>query len=97
MHGSTTASLAPAVHAVVSGIEATGRVQDVRAPVTAAGGRDGLIQFDIEGRPGHGGRPGQPVLDAVAAVRAAHPDVRVEQFGDASGDKWFNDTIGKDF
>ena len=31
VHGSTTASLAPAVHAVVSGIEATGRVQDVLA------------------------------------------------------------------
>ena len=96
VHGAATASLAPAVHAVVSGIEATGRVQDVRAPVTAANGRDVLIQFAMKGDRNKAPDRVQPVLDAVAAVRAAHPGVRIDQFGDASANKWFNDTIMKD-
>ena len=32
-----------------------------------------------------------------ARARAAHPDVTIEQFGEASANKWFNDTIMKDF
>src|SRR4029077_7806619 len=39
----------------------------------------------------------QPILDAVAATRSAHSDVRIDQFGDGSANRWFNDTIGKDF
>ena len=39
----------------------------------------------------------QPVLDAVAAVRRAHPGLRIDQFGDGSANKWFNETILKDF
>ena len=37
------------------------------------------------------------MLDAVARARAAHPAVTIEQFGEASGNKWFNDTIMRDF
>ncbi len=97
VHSDTPASLAPAARAVVSGIEATGRVQDVRPPVTAASGRDVLIQFAMKGDPETAADRVQPVLDAVSAVRAAHPGVRVDEFGDASANKWFNDTIMKDF
>src|SRR6266536_1001682 len=96
VHGAATASLAPAVHAIVSGIEATGRVQDVRAPVTAANGRDVLIQFAMKGDRNKAPDRVQPVLDAVAAVRTAYPGVRIDQFGEASANKWFNDTIMKD-
>jgi RND superfamily putative drug exporter len=96
VHGAATASLAPAVHAVVSGIEATGRVQDVRAPVTAANGRDVLIQFAMKGDRNKAPDRVQPVLDAVAAVRTAYPGVRIDQFGEASANRWFNNTIMKD-
>jgi putative drug exporter of the RND superfamily len=40
-----------AVHAVVSGVEATGRVQDLRAPAVSAGRHDVLIQFAVKGDP----------------------------------------------
>ena len=39
----------------------------------------------------------KPVEDAVARAQAAHPAVTIEQFGEASANRWFNDTIGKDF
>jgi uncharacterized membrane protein YdfJ with MMPL/SSD domain len=39
----------------------------------------------------------QPLEDAAAAVRRAHPGLRIDEFGDGSANKWFNDTIGKDF
>jgi uncharacterized membrane protein YdfJ with MMPL/SSD domain len=96
VHSGAPASLAPAVRAVVSGIEATGRVQDVRAPVTAVGGHDVLVQFAMKGDPNTAANRVQPVLDAVAAVRTAHPGVRIDEFGDATANKWFNDTIVKD-
>lgn len=97
VHGSTTATLTPAVHAVVSGIEATGTVQDVRPPATAASGHDVLIQFAIKGDPNTAQDRVQPVLAAVSAVRAAHPGVRIDEFGDATANKYFNGTIMKDF
>ncbi|MGC0415062.1 MMPL family transporter [Embleya sp. AB8] len=74
----------------------------LRSPYAGKGGvssdnHSALIQFDMTGDSEKAADNIQPVLDAVAAARAAHPDVVVEQFGSASGDKWFKDTIAKDF
>jgi hypothetical protein len=33
----------------------------------------------------------------VTRAQAAYPGVTIEQFGAASSNKWFNDTIMKDF
>jgi RND superfamily putative drug exporter len=91
-----TGALQAAVREVVSGIQATGRVQDVRAPVVSPGGHDVLVQFAIKGDPDTSANRVQPVEDAVARASAANPGVRIEEFGDASANKWFNDTIVKD-
>ena len=32
----------------------------------------------------------QPIVDAVTATRAAHPGVRIDEFGDGSANQWFN-------
>ena len=88
--------LASAVRAVVTGVEATGRVTDMRTPIPSPNGRDVLVQFAMKGDPDTASDRVQPVLDAVARVRAAHPDVRIEQYGDASLNKWFNDTVAQD-
>ena len=98
--GTATASAGgfqSAVRAVVSGVEATGRVQDMRAPVVSASRHDVLIRFAVKGAPDTSADRVQPILDAVARARSAHPDVTIEQFGEASANKWFNDTIMKDF
>ena len=91
-----SSGLQAAVGSVVSGVEATGMVQDVRAPVFSPDGRNVLIQFAVKGDPDTAANRVQPVLDAVNRARVSHPNVTIEQFGEASANKWFNDTIAKD-
>jgi uncharacterized membrane protein YdfJ with MMPL/SSD domain len=85
-----------AVRAVVANVEATGQVYDMRAPAVSPSRHDVLVQFAMKGDPDTADKRVQPVLDAVAAARAAHQDVTIEQYGDASGNKYFSDTILKD-
>ena len=91
------AALGSAVNAVLTAIKATGQVQDIRPPVPAANGRDVLVQFAIKGDPDTAANRVQPVENAAAGVQAAHPGVTVAEFGAASANKWFNDTIAQDF
>jgi putative drug exporter of the RND superfamily len=92
----STSGLQSAVRAVIADVQATGRVQNFRAPAVSPDRHDVLVQFGMKGDPDTSPNRVQPVLDAVARARAAHPDVRIDQFGEASGNKWFNDTIAKD-
>jgi uncharacterized membrane protein YdfJ with MMPL/SSD domain len=85
-----------AVRAVITNVEATGRVYDVRAPAVSPGRHDVLIQFAMKGDPDTADKRVQPVEEAVAAARTADPDVTIEQFGDASANRYFSDTIVKD-
>jgi uncharacterized membrane protein YdfJ with MMPL/SSD domain len=93
-----------AIGAVVRDVGATGRVERIRSPLTAGNGaqvsRDGrsaLVLFDMKGNSATAGKRVQPVLEAVAGVGRAHPQLRLEQFGAASATKALEDTIGKDF
>jgi RND superfamily putative drug exporter len=86
-------SFQSAVRAVVSDVQATGLTQGLRAPVVSPDRHDVLVQFAVKGDPDTSGNRVQPVLDAVARARAAHPDVRIDQFGEASANKYFNDTV----
>ena len=92
-----TADFQSAVRAVNSGVRATGQVQDVRAPAVSASRHDVLIQFAMKGGAGTAANRVQPVLAAVSQAQAAHPGVTIEEYGDASLGKWFNDTTLKDF
>ena len=92
-----TSGFQAAVRAVISGVQATGRVQDVKVAAVSPSQHDVLVQFAMKGKPDSAADRVQPVLDAVSRARAAHPDVTIEQFGEASANKWFNDTIMKDF
>ncbi len=105
VHSGTLAATAPEFQAtvldVVAGIQGTGRVTDVRDPYTAGlvspDGHSALVQFAMTGKASTAYERVGPVLDAVARVRAAHPSLSIEQYGEASGSKWFQDTILKDF
>ncbi|MCK9894304.1 MMPL family transporter [Frankia sp. AgB32] len=88
-------------------IRASGVATALRSPVAAPGvtadpglvshdRRSVLLTFDLKGSDDDHASV-DPTLDAVAAVRAAHPGLSVEQFGDASADKALNATVGKDF
>jgi anti-anti-sigma factor len=59
-------------------------------------GRSALVTFDLLGDDEEAEENVEPVLAAVARVQAAHPDVRVEQFGDASADKALSESFEDD-
>ena len=96
-HAADASDVQAAVRAVVAGVGATGKVRDIQDPVVSADRHDVLVQFSVTGDVNTAADRVQPVLDAIDAVRAAHPTVTVDEFGDASANKWFNDTILKDF
>jgi RND superfamily putative drug exporter len=82
---------------VTRAVRTSGQAASVRPPLVSRDRRDALLQFDMAGDPKTAVDRVGPVQDAVAKVTAQHPEVRIEQFGDATADKWFNKTLGKDF
>ena len=76
-------------------------VENVRSPLTgdsevSADGHAALVGFEIRGDSLEARERVAPALAAVAAVQAAHPNLDVEQFGGASGNKAVNETITED-
>jgi len=90
-----------AVADLVARLGATSAVREVRDPypsgLISADRHSVLVLAALKGDPLTAADRVQPVLDAVAAVRRAHPGLRIDQFGDGSANKWFNETILKDF
>ncbi len=60
-------------------------------------GRSALVVFDVLGDPETAKDRVGPILDAVARLDAAHPRMRIEQFGDASADKALSKAFEDDF
>ncbi|MCX4797880.1 MMPL family transporter [Streptomyces sp. NBC_01242] len=82
---------------LAAAIGRTGEVTNLAAPVPSEDGKDALITFDLKGDAATAPDRVQPVLDAVAAARADHPDVTIHQFGEASAGKWLGDLLSEDF
>ncbi|MGA8247136.1 MAG: MMPL family transporter [Nocardioides sp.] len=97
----TSTAARAAVNDLVLRLRATPDVTDVVDPYAArlvsADGHSVLVRVSMSGDPMTAADRVQPILDAVAAARSAHPGVRIDEFGDGSANKWFNDTIMKDF
>ncbi|EXU68765.1 membrane protein [Streptomyces sp. PRh5] len=90
-----------AVDAVMAGVRDTGQVTALRSPyetkTISADRRSALVQFEMRGDAEKAADHIQPVLDAVDQARDGHQDLRIEEFGDASGQKAFDDAFGDDF
>jgi uncharacterized membrane protein YdfJ with MMPL/SSD domain len=91
-----------AIRDAVAAVHATGRVTDVRSPLTNAGqvsrdGRSAVVLFAMKGKADTSADRVAPVLRAVDGVAARHRDLRVKEFGHASANKAVSDTVGKDF
>ncbi|MCX5343991.1 MMPL family transporter [Streptomyces atratus] len=82
---------------VSAAMRRTGEVANLAAPVPSEDGKDALITFDMKGDAATAPDRVQPVLDAVSAVRADHPDATIHQFGEASAGKWLGDLLSEDF
>jgi RND superfamily putative drug exporter len=79
---------------VVGRLQRVPVVQNVKSPVDVGNdgqvskdGRSALVTFEIKGDLDAAEDRVAATLDATAAAQAAHPDVRIEQFGDASSSK----------
>ena len=72
---------------VVTRLERIEGVTKVERPLESEDGRSLLVKFTMPGTDEHVEQLVEQPLAAVAAVQAAHPGVRVEQFGDASAAK----------
>lgn len=86
---------------VMSAVKSTGKVTAVTSPYDtksiSADGRSALVRFDVVGDQKTAADRIDPVLDQVKQVQAKHPELRVEEFGDASSEKVLNDAFGSDF
>jgi putative drug exporter of the RND superfamily len=60
-------------------------------------GRSALVTFNVAGNPDNADQTVVPAERAVAAVQAAHPDLRVAESGQASVDRATNSIISSDF
>ena len=72
-------------------------VANIRLATSSKDGHSALVEFELRGDSDTAESRVQPVLDAVASVQRAHPQLTIEQFGEASADHALNQTIGNDF
>jgi uncharacterized membrane protein YdfJ with MMPL/SSD domain len=91
-----------AVADVIRAVSAVPVVHDVRSPLDHPGqvsrdGRSALVQFELAGEQDEAADEVQPVLDAVERVQAAHPQLVVAEFGEASASHVLSDTLERDF
>jgi uncharacterized membrane protein YdfJ with MMPL/SSD domain len=92
-----------AVDEVVHRVTAVPVVRNVRSPLARGGSgqisadrRSAIVRFDIRGDPAQAVDKVDPVLDAVADVKAANPGLDIGIFGDGSSEQEIDESVGKD-
>jgi uncharacterized membrane protein YdfJ with MMPL/SSD domain len=92
-----------AIRDVLARIQATGRVTQVHSPLdpayanqVSANRQAALLQFQVTGNINDDATQVVPVLAAVRAAAAAHPQVQIAETGTASIDKAASDTVFRD-
>jgi uncharacterized membrane protein YdfJ with MMPL/SSD domain len=90
-----------AVQDVTSHIRKVAYVQNVKSPLdgesaVSEDGHAALVDFNVAGDSTEATDRIDPVLAAVAAAQKRHPDLAVEEIGDASAKKAVNETITDD-
>ena len=90
-----------AVDDTVAAVKGTGAASAVKSPYSngtvAPDGHSALVVVTMAGDPTTAADRVAPVLAAVSGVQARHADLTVQEFGDASADKWFQDAFSHDF
>ncbi len=85
-----------AVRDVVTRLERIEGITEIQRPLTSEDGRSVLVSFELRGSDEEAEKLVEQPLAAVAAAQAAHPGVRVEQFGEASATKAIAEQDAKD-
>jgi len=94
-----------AVSNVVQTLQLQKDVTNLRNPLVDPGkggavSRDGhsvLVQFDVKGDPDKAKDKIKPIMDAIAGIQGAFPDVRIEEVGSASATYVLMKSFEKDF
>src|SRR6185312_10200266 len=85
-----------AVREVVAALRSVpGSATGIQSPLTSPGlvsGHSALVTFNVAGKPGNDDTAVVPALNAVAAVQAHHPGLKVEEAGGASVDRAIDST-----
>ena len=99
-----SAQLTAGIKDVVNRLEHTPNVVDVKSPLAKGNqgqlskdGRSALVSFSIPGKDDTAKARVTASLAATAAAQKAHPELRIEQFGDASADKALSKMFSDDF
>ncbi len=92
-----------AIDDVVERLERTRVATEIESPLEAgnsdhisADGRSATVTFDVRGDPDTAVERIDPVVDAVATAKAAHPDLVVGGFGEATAEKEIDESVGED-
>jgi putative drug exporter of the RND superfamily len=67
------------------------------ASLVSANGHSALVTFNIPGNSNNEDQTVVPDLNAVAAIQARHPDLLIQEAGDASADRAINGLVSGDF
>ncbi|HEX3305108.1 MAG TPA: MMPL family transporter [Streptosporangiaceae bacterium] len=90
-----------AVREVVAALRALPKsAAGIESPLTSSGltsGKSALVTFNVAGKPDNDDTAVVPALNAVAAVQAHHPGLKVEEAGGASVDRAIGSVTGNDF
>ncbi|HVD11192.1 MAG TPA: MMPL family transporter [Gaiellaceae bacterium] len=102
--GVRDAAFKRAVGDVVLALSLVKGVEHVQSPYArgnqdqiSKSGRSALVPFELQGNTGEAYDGVARSLAAVAAVQAAHPELRIEETGGPSIDRALDDTVEKDF
>ena len=77
-------------------VSAVPAVTNVQAPQVSGDRHSSIVQFDIRGDSEQAVDKIDPVLAAVDEAKAAHPDLSIGLFGEASAEKGIGDSVAKD-
>ena len=95
-----------AVRQLVAALRSVPRsAADIQSPLTSQGrggaglisGRSALVTFNVAGNPDNDDQAVVPAMNAVAAVAAHYPALKIEEAGDASLDRATNGITSQDF
>jgi uncharacterized membrane protein YdfJ with MMPL/SSD domain len=96
-------SFRAAVNQAVDRVTAFPQVTNVRSPLASSNsgqvtkdGRSALVQFDITGASDTAKDRIQPIMNAVAGLQRAHPEMHIAEFGQASADHVLSNKIDGD-
>jgi uncharacterized membrane protein YdfJ with MMPL/SSD domain len=97
----TDAAVRAGVRDVVNRLQQERNVRNLKSPVVhrdqiSKDGRSALVQFDIAGDADNADKKVGAMLSQVSAAQKAHPQLRIEEFGDASADKALSKSFDND-